>query len=240
MKKNKVIKFIAFFIGCLIVGFIVGFIGGILLKGKDFPPFQQTIENSYPFVLTLTTIILAFGIISYFIHAYKLKKDVYSDDENSYYTRNETCISISSVSITIAIIINSFSFALIAYSGFEPIYPFIIWIAIALIGFLFETRYVKLTFKVRPELDCDPSSFTFKDDYFDNLDEFEKIKMGKASFKTFSFMIGSFASMLMVCAILCSALNITPLICLPIAILWIIHTVYFTIVSIRLERSKQK
>ncbi|MBU3804975.1 MAG: DUF3169 family protein, partial [Candidatus Cellulosilyticum pullistercoris] len=73
-----------------------------------------------------------------------------------------------------------------------------------------------------------PVGLKFKKDYFDKLDEFEKIKTGKASVKTISAMVGVYAVVFVICWILIMSLEVSPIICLPVGVLWLIQTLMMT------------
>ncbi len=91
-----------------------------------------------------------------------------------------------------------------------------------------EVGSISLLKKVRPELDADPTELGFKKEYFDRLDEFEKEKVGRTSYKTISAMTISYIIVFMICWGLIIIFEVSPIICLPVGILWFIQTVMYT------------
>ena len=64
----------------------------------------------------------------------------------------------------------------------------------------------------------------FKQDFFDKLDEYEKIKTGKVCFKTTSAMVVAYVITFIVCWGIIGIFEVSPLICLPIGVLWFVQT----------------
>ena len=101
------------------------------------------------------------------------------------------------------------------------------------VAFVGEVANISLIKKVRPELYADPTGFGFKKEYFEQMDEWEKIKVGRASVKTMNSM-GMVYVIGFLIALVCTALfGVSPMICLPIGILWLVQTILLVYHSCR-------
>lgn len=73
--------------------------------------------------------------------------------------------------------------------------------------------------KLRRENYCDEEN-----SFYEKLDECEKHKVGKASYQTITVMISVYVCLFVICYTGIMMFDISPIICLPIGILWIAQT----------------
>ncbi|MGL4344926.1 MAG: DUF3169 family protein [Cellulosilyticaceae bacterium] len=164
------------------------------------------------------------GLLGYVYFNHLFKKDGYSNEEGSLYDRYENRFGIVMTFATVGAIVNFTAFGVNLLNDISPIY-FGMFIINVIIAFMGEVSNISIVKKVRPELNADPVDSGFKQDYFDKLDEFEKIKMGKVCFKTVSAMVPVYVGVFVVCWFLIMALEVSPIICVPVGIIWFFQTV---------------
>lgn len=109
----------------------------------------------------------------------------------------------------------------------------ILFIVNVIVAFWAEVGHIRLIKKVRPDLNADPMSANFSREYFDKLDEYEKNKVGKASMKTITAMTPVYVGLFLVCYMVTVMLKISPVICLPIGIIWAVQTILYTFYSVK-------
>lgn len=224
MKDYKWGKGLLFFALCGVLGAVVG--GGINLVMDIFEPTAITLafKQLTPHLVWVALICGIIGLIGYFYCNTQLKKDGYSNEEGSFFDRHENKISVVMTFSTLCAIINFTALGLNLMSDLPSIY-FVCFISNVVLAFVGEVANISLIKKVRPELNADPVSPGFRKEYFDQLDELEKIQTGKASFKTISAMVSVYVSVFIICFLLIAALEVSPIICLPVGILWFMQTI---------------
>lgn len=195
-------------------------IGGAIAIKTAFTKFAPSL-----FFMALACGII--GIVGYFYFNNLLKKDGYSNDEGSLFDRYENKMSIVLTFSTVCAILNFTAFGVNLQNDLMFVY-LVVFIINVVLSFMGEVANISLIKKVRPELNADPVGLKFKKDYFDKLDEFEKIKTGKASVKTISAMVGVYAVVFVICWVLIMSLEVSPIICLPVGVLWLIQTLMMT------------
>lgn len=224
MKDYKWGKGLGIIVLCGIGGAVLGK-GLRMLESIVEPTAIQAAFNQFaPNLFFIAFACGGIGILGYIYFNQLLKKDGYSNEEGSLFDKNENKMSIVMVFATMCAIINFTAFGLNLLSDLTPIYMgvFIINVFIAFMG---EVSNISLIKKVRPELNADPVNPGFNKHYFDKLDECEKIKTGKASYKTVTAMTIVYMMVFVVCWLLIMMLEVSPIICLPVGILWFMQTV---------------
>lgn len=227
MKDYKWGKALVIFLVCGLVGAVLG--GGLQILGNVVETTALT-EALNQFAPNLFLVALAcgiIGIVGYFYFNYLLKKDGYSNEEGSLFERNENKMSVVMTFATVCAIINFTAFGINLSNELASGY-FVVFMVNVVLSFMGEVANISLVKKVRPELNADPVDFKFKKDYFDSLDECEKIKTGKVSYKTISAMVVVYVSVFVICWLLIMSFEISPIICLPVGILWLMQTVIST------------
>lgn len=228
-----------FIITVIICGFIGALVGGgirILLNTSIASSFVLNVKNFMPFLYVISTISGIISLISFCYFNYKLKAENYCDDENSYYDKFETSINIAINFATICGIINFTAFGVNIFEQTKLSVLFLINAALCFIG---EVLFISLVKKIRPELNADPLEKNFKKNYFDKLDEFEKYKIGKASYNTMTFMTPVYVILFCISYAASLVFNISSVICIPIGVIWFIQTIMFTYFSIKKTKNKK-
>lgn len=209
---------------CSLGGMVVGSGLRTLMNITEPTAIKAAFNQFAPNLFWIALVCGIIGLIGYFYFNNLFKKDGYSNDEGSLFDRYENQMSIGMTFSTVCVILNFTAFGVNLQSDLTSIY-FILFMVNAALSFMGEVANISLIKKVRPELDADPVNTGFRKDYFDKLDECEKIKVGKASFKTMSAMVGVYVIVFVICWLLIMALEISPIICLPIGVLWFMQTV---------------
>ena len=224
MKDYKWGKALGLFVVCGLVGGILG--GGLQMLANIVEPTSMTeaLNQFAPNLFLVALVCGVIGIVGYFYFNHLLKKDSYSNEEGSLFERNESKISIVMTFATVCAIVNFTAFGVNLSNDLASGY-FVVFMVNVVLSFMGEVANISLVKKVRPELNADPVGPGFKKDYFDKLDECEKIKIGKASYKTISSMVVVYVTVFVICWLLIMAFEISPIICLPIGILWLMQTV---------------
>lgn len=234
MRKYNWKKGILFIGIWALLGFIVGF-GIKALEGKlQVHSLVSSVKAVMPYLYIMAFISGVIGLGGYCYFSVKLKQDNYSSEEDSFYERNEKVMSMLMMCATLAAVINFTAFGVNLATSHAFDILFIINVLVAFIG---EVGYVSLMKKVRPELDADPMNTNFSREYFDKLDEYEKNKVGKASMKTITAMVPVYVCLFLGCYVLTIVLGISPVVCLPIGIIWGIQTILYTCYSIKEDKN---
>ncbi len=206
---------------------------GAALLGSLLPVFGYTgkamvILSTLPkLTLLLHWIALICGIVGFLGYLYYnnlLKKDGYSNEEGSFYDQKEKRIQITKAFSSFSIIINFMILGLTQSNELPAYYNWVIWVN-TMLGFGGAFANNSLIAKVRPDLDENLTGSGFNKMYFEKLDEREKEKAGRASFKTINFMGFAYLSVLFICSVLIRSFNVSPIICLPVGVLWFLQTV---------------
>ena len=209
---------------CGLGGAIVG-VGTQLIPRIITPAaLKITFYQLTPYLFLLALACGIIGITGYFYFNTRLKKDGYSNDEDSLFEHYENKINLIMVFSTLCVIVNFTAFGLNFSYDIKPMY-FLLFLVNGALGFMGEVSNISLIKKVRPELSADPVNSGFHKNYFEQLDECEKIKTGKASFKTITSMLFVYLTVFLICLFLIVTLDVSPIICLPIGLLWLIQTV---------------
>lgn len=236
MKGYNWKKFIVFMVICGLVGAIGGGTLQYLISVSDPQSWIRGLEQMAPSLYIVAFIVGVIGLIGYIFFNTKLKKENYSDEEDSFYERYEKIIDVTMMCSTLCAIINFMAIGLnlLETTPFDIL--FIINVVLAFVG---EVLYISLVKKIRPELDADPLQANFKNHYFDKLDEYEKNKTGKACFQTISVMTVVYVVLFVACYILTLLFDISPIICLPVGIIWLTQTVLMTYYSSKEVKAKR-
>ncbi len=212
----------------LVCGLLGAIVGGALKRFMVKGNLQEIVgicKAISPGLFILAFVLTSIGLGGYFYFNAKLKKDHYCDEEGAFYERNEKSMSIIQICSTLGAIVNFTAFGVNLYQSTALASLFIIN---AVFAFLGEVCYVSLYKKVRPDLNADPLETGFKKNYYDQLDEYEKDKIGKSSFQTVSAMIPLYVFLFVGCYIVSMLFEISPVIYLPIGIMWTAQTVLLT------------
>lgn len=219
---------------CGLGGAILGSGMQILMNRSEPTAIKVAFNQFAPNLYWIALVCGIIGMVGYFYFNNLLKKDGYSNDEGSLFDKNENKMSIVMAFSTVCAILNFTAFGVNLQKDLASVY-FVLFIMNAVLAFMGEVANISLIKKVRPELDSDPMNSGFKKDYFDKLDECEKIETGKASFKTMSSMIVVYVIVFVVCWFLIMGLEVSPVICLPVGFLWLIQTVMMIYHSYKLK-----
>lgn len=224
MREYKWGKGLAFFALCGLLGAVIGGSINFVMDTLEPTAIKMAFTQFAPNLILLALACGIIGIIGYFYYNTQLKKEGYSNEEGSFFDRHENKISIVMTFSTLCAILNFTALGLNLRSVLPSIY-FACFILNVILAFMGEVANISLVKKVRPELNADPVSPGFRKEYFDQLDEFEKIQIGKASFKTISTMVGVYVSVFVICFLLIATLEVSLIICLPVGILWFMQTI---------------
>lgn len=164
------------------------------------------------------------GLWGYFYYRNLLKKDGYSNEEGSLYEKKEKRIQIVKSFSSFCIIINFMLLGLTQPNELPEFYNWGYWVSTAL-GFAGALANIGLIAKVRPELDENITGIGFKKTYFKQLDEREKEKAGRVSFKTMNRMGLIYYCALLFCLVLIERFDVSPITCVTVGVLWFIQTV---------------
>lgn len=224
MKDYKWGKALAIVIVSALVGAVVG--GGLqtLENIIQKETLAEALNQFAPNLFLVAFVCGIIGIAGYFYFNHLFKKDGYSNEEGSLFEQNQNKMSVVMLFSTVCAIINFTAFGVNLLNDLNWIYM-IIFIANVVLSFMGEVASISLMKKVRPELNADPVDLGFKKEYFDKLDECEKIQVGKVSYKTMTAMVVVYVSVFVVCWLLIMAFEISPIVCLPVGILWFMQTV---------------
>lgn len=233
MKKYNWKKGILFTTVCAVIGFAVGVLMVQISKRMEVYSFINSVKGMMPYLYIMALISGVVGFGGYIYFSVKLNKDNYSNEEGSFYERNEKLMNVLLMCATLTAVINFTAFGINIFNGHPLV---VLFFVNGLLAFFGEVGYISLIKKVRPELNADPMSTNFGREYFDKLDECEKNKVGKASVKTITAMTPIYVGLFMGCYIVTVLLNISPVICLPIGIIWAVQTALYTYYSIKEER----
>lgn len=168
MKNYNWKKGSLFVLACATVGFMLG---GILKRvegNMQVHTIVEFIQLMMPYLFVVAFISGSIGLGGYFYFKSKLKKDDYSNEENSFYERNEGLMSVLMMYSTLAAVIN---FTAIGMNLFNETSLGFLLVVNVVFSFCGEVGYISLIKKIRPELNADPLSTSFSRGYFDQLDE---------------------------------------------------------------------
>ena len=214
---------------------ISGFVGGVIgffmnmIEGSGYLQTIVSVANRLsPSLYVIGLILGIIGLGGYFYFNGKLKKEKYCDEEGSFYDTHENAMSIGMMCSTLCAVIN---FTALGINIFNDTPFAILFFVNVILAFWGEVAYVALVKKVRPELDADPLETHFNRDHFDKLDEFEKDKIGKASFKTITAMTPIYILLFLGCYGISLIFNVSAIICLPVGIIWATQTILMTYYS---------
>lgn len=226
MKGYNWKKSILFLIFWGFIGAVAGFLMNLVERTGSLHNIASMLKTLAPSLFILALIVGIIGIGGYICFSIQLKKDGYRDEEDSFYEKHEKAMSIALMCSTLCAVINftALGVNLFQITTFMGI-TFFINVGIAFLG---EIGHISLIKKVRPELNADPLSRKFNKNYFDQLDEYEKNKTGKACFDTISAMTPLYVCLFLFCYALSQIFNISPVICLPIGIIWGGQTILMT------------
>ena len=224
MKDYKWGKGLGFIALCALGGAVVGFCMQMFMGMSGLADMKSVFNQFAPNLFLVSFLCGIIGIGGYFYFNNLLKKDGYSNDEGSVFERYENKMSIVMTFSTVCAIVNFTAFGMNLLNDLEGWY-FLVFIANVVLAFMGEVANVSLVKKVRPELNADPVDIGFNKEYFDKLDECEKIKVGKASYKTISSMLIVYLTVFVICWILIMTLEVSPIICLPIGVIWLMQTI---------------
>ncbi|MEG0153189.1 MAG: DUF3169 family protein [Cellulosilyticaceae bacterium] len=229
MKSYNWKKGIVFFAGCGLIGAVLGGVLKSLEGSGAIHVFAQQVQSMAPSMFVIAFIVGLIGLGGYFYFNAQLKKEQYSDEEGSFYEKHEKAMSIVMMCSTLCAIfnftalgVNIFNTTALANLFFPLVFANVV------VAFFGEVAHISLVKKVRPELDADPLKTSFTRDYFDQLDEYEKNKTGKACFKTLTAMVPLYVSLFLACYVLSIFFNVSAVICLPIGIMWGAQTILMT------------
>ncbi|MBU3812263.1 MAG: DUF3169 family protein [Candidatus Niameybacter stercoravium] len=225
MKSYNWKKGILYFIICGFIGAVAGALLSRVVSDNNLPNIVNVLETLAPSLFIIALIIGLIGIGGYFYFSIQLKKDGYCNEEGSFYEKHEMAMSIAMMCSTLCAVIN---FTALGVNFFKPTLATVIFMLNVCIAFLGEVGHISLVKKVRPELNADPLNPKFHKHYFDQLDECERNQTGKASFDTLSAMTPLYVFLFITCYLLSVAFNISPVICLPIGIIWGVQTILMT------------
>lgn len=232
MKNYNWKKFIKIIVISAFLGGIVGFAMAYFQENSMIPNLDRVI-NSMPLLFVLSTVAGVVSLCMYFHYITKLKRDDFSIEENSYYEKHEIGITIALKLATICAILNFTAFGINIKNLTDLSYLFIVNVVLSLIG---EVSYISLIKKLRPELNADPLDNKFSQKYYDKLDECEKHKVGKASLNTINSMTIVYIILFLISYLSCDFFNISPVVCLPIGLIWLIQTLLFTYFSVKVDK----
>lgn len=224
MKDYKWGKGLGFIALCALGGALIGFCMQLFMSMSDLPTMKAVFNQFVPNLFWVSFLCGIIGIGGYFYFNNLLKKDGYSNDEGSVFDRYENKMSIVMTFSTVCAIVNFTAFGMNLLNDLADGY-LLLFIANVVLAFMGEVANVSLVKKVRPELNADPVDIGFNKDYFDKLDECEKIKVGKASYKTISAMTIVYLAVFVICWLLIMSLEVSPIICLPIGVIWLVQTI---------------
>ncbi|MEG0013447.1 MAG: DUF3169 family protein [Cellulosilyticaceae bacterium] len=224
MRDYKWIKGLVVMALCGLGGGVLGAGMQIILRVSEPTAIKAAFNQFAPNLFWIALGCGVVGIMGYFYFNSLFKKDGYSNEEGSLFDRNENKMSIVMTFSTVCAILNFTAFGVNLLNDLTSIH-FMLFMGNVVLAFMGEVANISLAKKVRPELNADPVSPGFRKDYFDKLDECEKIEVGKASFKTMSGMVAVYVTVFVICFLLIMTLEVSPIICLPVGILWFIQTV---------------
>lgn len=216
----------------LIVCAVIGAVGGRLLveitEDQIFYHLASTLKALAPSLFVVACILGIIGLGGYFYFNAKLKKEHYVDEEGSFYEVHEKTMSITLMCSTLCAVVN---FTALGLNLGQMTSVWVLFIVNVVLTFIGEVAYISLNKKVRPELNADPLDKKFKKNYFEQLDEYEKNKIGKVCFDTLTAMVPVYIGLFLVCYVLTLVLDISSIICLPIGIMWALQTILMTYYS---------
>ncbi|MGL4736191.1 MAG: DUF3169 family protein [Cellulosilyticaceae bacterium] len=223
MKDYKWGKGLAWMGVCALLGAVLGS-GMIFALGFiEANEIKSILIAFAPNLFVLATISGVVGLCGCLFFNSLLKKDGYSNEEGSLYERYENKMGVILSLSTACAILNMTAFGVNLTSEIGAGY-FVLFMLNVAIAFMGEVANIALVKKVRPELSADPVNPGFNKNYFDQLDECEKIEVGRASYKTISSMLIVYLTTFVICWILVGVLDISPIICLPVGIIWLVQT----------------
>lgn len=209
----------------LVSGFI-GALGGLglkfLLESADKMVWVQKLNHMAPGLYIVALIFGVIGLLGYVYFNNKLKKEGYSDEENSFYEKNENALSSIAMCSTLCAIINFTAIGLNLNNNTSIDVLLMVNVGVAFLG---EVLHIALIKKVRPDLNADPLDTKFKNDFYDKLDEYEKNKTGKACYQTIAAMTMVYVIAFIVCYAITLVFEVSPIICLPVGVIWFVQSI---------------
>ncbi|MGL5676564.1 MAG: DUF3169 family protein [Cellulosilyticaceae bacterium] len=225
MKDYKWKKFAITMVVAIVVGLMIGVSLRFLLATGNFEVIIENVVAVAPYTYVVATVFGVLSLLGYCYFNIKLKKENYSNEEDSFYERHEIALSIFMILATLCVIVNFTAMGL----NMNTSSPLHILIGVnVILGFVGEVAYISLIKKVRPELNADPTDLKFSKSYFDKLDECEKNKVGKSCFQTMTAMMIVYIGMFMFCYLLTLVFDVSPIVCLPVGMIWFIQTILST------------
>lgn len=226
MKGYNWKKLIVIMLISALIGALIGATGAIglraMLENGEMTVWVEKLNMMAPGLYVVALIFGIIGLVGYFYLNGQLKKEGYSIEEDSFYEKHEKMMSIIAMCSTICVIINFTAIGVNLYN--ETTIGVLIAVNV-IVAFVGEVLHIALIKKVRPELDADPLDTKFKDNYYDKLDEYEKNKIGKACYQTVATMTMVYVGAFIACYIITLVFEVSPVICLPVGIIWLIQTI---------------
>lgn len=140
-----------------------------------------TIQELANFFNILVFIVLAIqlGIMFYLLRVKQIiKKDNYSDSENSKFDKYQTRLNLTQgLSTTITV------FLIPCMLAISSSISFLAFFLIVLVNLINEVTTINITGKVQPEKAVDWTKFSLNQDMYNKADEYERAKIGKVGAK---------------------------------------------------------
>lgn len=254
-KKSKK-RFIIMLIVGLFVGFICGFLGamGTDVFSEELANIGKTIAKNFPFVqiYILPWILLAVAVIFTVLNEItiqKVKKMVneWDGEDDTHIRKADQTLSKVSLFTNIQTIGTMILFGLITYcmnlddsdSIVAPVMTLVavaIFLASLFITTAYQNRMVKLIKEYAPEKKGSIFDSKFQKVWYESCDEAERQIIGKASYKTVTFMNKVLSVFLTASIVIGMFFPIGILCAAVIGIIYLIITIYYIVTCMKLER----
>jgi len=163
------------------------------------------------------------GLSGYFYYHTLLKKDGYSNEEGSFYDQKHNRIRIVKAFSIFCCIFTLMAFGLTMLNEMPEYYDWVMIVNLLICG-LGEAANNSLIATVRPELEESLTGLGLNKTYFKKLDEREKERAGRASFKTMNLMGFAYCLVFLIFIVLIGVYQVSPIICIPVGMLWFLQT----------------
>lgn len=176
-----------------------------------------------------------------FLH-YSAKKSIHSitDEDSTALEGAELKVSVA-MGFTVASNISVFLFMfLLTYFASIDInsvanigFGMVLAVIFLFINVFFDVASVKLIKRINPQKKGDPLKFSFEKEYMESCDEAEKYNAYIACYKSFTVLKIAFIVIMAVLMLLQTIVNVGPAAPIAVAFLWALHSITYTVASIR-------
>ena len=232
-------------IGSMVIGGVIGaFFGG--LSVSDIMDNIPVVNIAFIQTALICVVIgggLAFvGVFLYCSHCRsRIKKDHYSNEEDSVYEKISTPFGLASgIGTAISVTLTPLSFSILVAGNMTRnrfAIVLIMWISVMSLNLMNEISTIKVVAKIDPSKDVDWSKAKINEHFYNKLDECEKEQIGMTGAKIINRIHFIFGTTFIVAVLLGLFLEFSGFEYIIIGLLWGFFTFYISINSCKKKKN---